>query len=89
MVNLISSTKQAKRRLVAFIDDRQTYINADSGSHLDLMSSAYIKKYDYKLDRRRECRKRLQLADVTAAETIGQVEAELMLNDGSTYLRNL
>ena len=40
MVNLISSTQQAKRRLVAFIDDRQTYINADSGSHLDLMSSA-------------------------------------------------
>ena len=87
MVNLISSTQQAKRRLVAFIDDRQTYINADSGSHLDLMSSAYIKKYGYKLDRRRECRKRLQLADATAAETIGQVEAELMLNDGSTYLK--
>ena len=87
MVNLISSTQQAKRRLVAFIDDRQTYINADSGSHLDLMSSAYIKKYGYKLDRRRECRKRLQLADTTAAETIGQVEAELTLNDGSTYLK--
>ena len=87
MVNLISSTQQAKRRLVAFIDDRQTYINADSGSHLDLMSSAYMKKYGYKLDRRRECRKRLQLADTTAAETIGQVEAELTLNDGSTYLK--
>lgn len=87
IVNLISSTLQAKRRLVAFIDDRQTYINADSGSHLDLMSSAYVKKYGYKLDRRRECRKRLQLADGTAAETIGQVKAELTLHDGSTYLK--
>ena len=86
-VNLISSTQQAKRRLVAFIDDRQTYINADSGSHLDLMSSAYIKKYGYKLDRRRQCRKRVQLADATAAETIGQVKAELTLHDGSTYLK--
>ena len=87
MVNLISSTQQAKRRLVAFIDDRQTYINADSGSHLDLMSSAYIKKYGYKLDRRRECRKRIRLADDTTAETIGQVKAELTLHDGSTYLK--
>ena len=88
MVNLISSTQQAKRRLVAFIDDRQTYINADSGSHINLMSSAYRKKYGYKLDRRIECRKRVQLADATAAETIGQVEAELTLNDGSTYLKS-
>ena len=87
MVNLISSTQQAKRRLVAFIGDRQTYINADSGSHLDLMSSAYIKKCGYELDRRRECRKRVQLADATAAETIGQVKAELTLHDGSTYLK--
>ena len=87
MVNLISSTQQAKRRLVAFIDDRETYINADSGSHLDLMSSAYIKNFGYNLDRRRECRKRLQLADGTAAETIGQVKAELTLHDGSTYLK--
>ena len=87
MVNLISSTQQAKRRLVAFIDDRQTYINADSGSHLDLVSSAYTKKYGYKVDRRRECRKRIRLADATTAETIGQVKVELMLHDGSTYLK--
>ena len=87
MVKLISATQQAKRRLVAFIDDRQTYINADSGSHLDLMSAAYVKKYGYKLDRRRECRKRLLLADTTPAETIGQVKAKLTLHDGSTYFR--
>ena len=87
MVNLVSSTQQAKRRLVAFVDDRQTYINADSGSHLDLVSSAYTKKYGYKVDRRRECRKRIQLADATTAETIGQVKMELMLHDGSTYLK--
>ena len=86
MVNLISSTQQARRRLVAFIDDRQTYINADSGSHLDLVSSAYTKKYGYNVDRRRECRKRIRLADATTAETIGQVKVELMLHDGSTYL---
>ena len=85
MVNLISSTRQAKRRLAAFIDGRHTYINADSGSHLDLMSSAYVKKYRYKLDRRRECRKRVQLADATVADTIGQVKAELTLPDGSTF----
>ena len=87
MVNLISSTQQAKRRLVAFIDDRQTYINADSGSHLDLVSPAYTKKYGYNVDRRRECRKRIRLADATTAETIGQVKAELTLHDGSTYLK--
>lgn len=87
MVNLISSTQQAKRRLIAFIDDRQTYINADSGSHLDLVSSAYTKKYGYNVDRRRECRKRIRLADATTAETIGQVKVELMLHDGSTYLK--
>ena len=87
MVNLISSTQQARRRLVAFIDDRQTYINADSGSHLDLVSSAYTKKYGYNVDRRRECRKRIRLADATTAETIGQVKVELMLHDGSTYLK--
>ena len=87
MVNLISPTQQAKRRLVASIDGRQTYINADTGSHLDLMSAAYRKKYGYKLDRRRECRKRLLLADATAAETIGQVRAEVTLHDGSTYLK--
>ena len=87
MVNLISPTKQAKRRLVAFIDGRQKYINADSGSHLDLLSAAYIKKYGYKLDRRRECPKRLLLADATAAEPIGQVRVELTLHDGSTYLK--
>ena len=87
VVKLISSTQQAKRRLVAFIDDRQTHINADSGSHLDLMSAAYVKKYGYKLDRRRECRKRLLLADATAPETIGQVKAKLTLHDGSTYFR--
>ena len=85
MVNLISSTRQAKRRLAAFIDGRHTYINADSGSHLDLMSSAYVKKYRYKLDRRRDCRKRVQLADATVADTIGQVKAELTLPDGSTF----
>ena len=51
------------------------------------MSSARIKKYAYKLDRRRQCRKRVQLADATAAETIGQVKAELTLDDGSNYLK--
>ncbi|KAK3170365.1 hypothetical protein OEA41_009752 [Lepraria neglecta] len=85
MVNLISSTRQAKRRLAAFIDGRDTYINGDSGSHLDLMSSAYVKRYRYKLDRRRECRKRVQLADATVVDTIGQVKAELTLPDGSTF----
>lgn len=87
MLNLIGSTKQSKRRVAAFIDGRYTYINPDSGSDLDLMSSRYVKSRDYKIDRRRECRKRIRLADTTIVETIGQVSATLTLNDGSSYLK--
>lgn len=87
MVNFIGSTQTSKRRFAAFVDGRQTYINADSGSDLDLMSSVYVRYHDYEIDRRRECRKRVQFADSTVAETIGQVRATLTLNDGRSYLK--
>ena len=85
MVNLIGSTQHAKRRFTAYIDHRYTLINADSGSDLDLMSSTYVRAHGYRLDRRRRCRKRVRFADNTMAETIGQVQATLTLEDGSTY----
>ncbi|KAL9069455.1 MAG: hypothetical protein Q9161_005506 [Pseudevernia consocians] len=86
-VCLIGSTQQAKRRLAAFIDDRPTHINADSGSHLDLMSSSYARKYGYTIDKRIECRKRVRLADGTTTDTIGQVSATLTMKDRSSYER--
>ena len=85
MVNLIGSTQHAKRRFTAYIDHRHTLINADSGSDLDLMSSTYSRAHGYRLDRRRRCRKRVRFADNTMAETIGQVQAKLTLEDGSMY----
>ena len=85
MVNLIGSTQHAKRRFTAYIDHRYTLINADSGSDLDLMSSTYVRAHGYRLDRRRRCRKRVRFADNTMAETIGQVNATLTLEDGSMY----
>ena len=87
MVNLIGSTQHAKRRFTAHIDHRLTLINADSGSDLDLMSSAYVRAHGYRLDRRRRCRKRVRFADNTMAETIGQVQATLTLEDGSMYTK--
>ena len=87
MVNLVGSTQHAKRRLTAYIDHRYTLINADSGSDLDLMSSTYVRAHGYRLDRRRRCRKRVRFADNTMAETIGQVQATLTLEDGSMYTK--
>ena len=87
MVNLIGSTQHAKRRFTAHIDHRYTLINADSGSDLDVMSSTYVRAHGYRLDRRRRCRKRVRFADNTMAETIGQVQATLTLEDGSVYAR--
>ncbi|KAK3178106.1 hypothetical protein OEA41_000239 [Lepraria neglecta] len=84
-VNLIGSTEQSKWRLAVFINRRYTHVNADSGSHLDLMSSTYAKMHGYKIDRRTECRKRVRLADNTVAETIGQTSATITLQDGSSY----
>ena len=85
MVNLIGSTQHAKRRFTAHIDHRLTLINADTGSDLDLMSSRYARAHGYRFDRRRGCRKRVRFADNTIAETIGQVQATLTLEDGSVY----
>ena len=85
MVNLIGSTQHAKRRFTAHIDHRYTLINADTGSDLDLMSSRYVRAHGYRLDRRRRCRKRVRFADNSMAETIGQVQATLTLEDGSIY----
>ena len=85
MVNLIGSTQHAKRRFTAHIDHRLTLINADTGSDFDLMSSTYARAHGYRYDRRRGCRKRVRFADNTTAETIGQVQATLTLEDGSMY----
>lgn len=85
MVNLIGSTEQNKRQFIASIDDRPSYLNADSGSDLDVMSLAYVHLHEYHIDRRRECCKRVKLADATVVETIGMVRATLSLQDGSKY----
>lgn len=87
MLNFIGSTQASKRRFAASVDGRQTYINADSGSDLDLMSLDYVRDHNYEIDRRRECRKRVQFADSTIAETIGQVRATLTLKDGGSYMK--
>ena len=87
MLNMIGSTHASKRRFAASIDGRPTYINADSGSDLDLMSSSYVRSHGYEIDRRREFRKRIQFADRAVAESIGQVRATLTLNNGSSYLK--
>ena len=85
MVNFIGSAQRAKRRFSALINDSHTYINADSGSDLDLMSFAHVKRKGYKIDRSRDHRKRIQLADTTVVETIGQVRATLTLENGRSY----
>ena len=51
------------------------------------MSSEYVRCRGYKTDRRKECRKRVRVADTTVIETIGQVEATLTLEDGCSYLK--
>ena len=86
MFNFIGFTHRSKRRFVALIDGRQTRILADSGSDLDLMSSTYVRAHGYETDRRRECRKRIQIADSSLVESIGQVRAELTLADGSNHI---
>ena len=87
MLSFIGFTHASKRRFAASIDGRQTYINADSGSDLDLMSSAYVRAHGYKIDRRMECRKRIQVADGSVVVSIGQVRATLTLADGSCYVK--
>lgn len=87
MVNFIGSAQRAKRRFSAFINDSHTYVNADSGSDLDLMSFAHVRRKGYKIDRSRDHRKRIQLADTTVVETIGQVRATLTLENGRSYSR--
>lgn len=81
LVNLIGSSKQSKNRLVAFINGRYTHVCADTGSDLDFMSPAHVKAQRYKIDRREECRKRLRLANNTVAETVGQVQVMLSLDN--------
>ena len=81
-INLIGSTTVAKSRFFCYIDGLPTYVNADSASDLDLMSSAYVKAHKYRLDRRLQVRKRVELADGTVAQTIGQVTAIVELEDG-------
>ena len=86
IVNLIGSTRQAKRKLAASIDGREVFLEADSGCQLgDLMSAAYVRKQRYKIDRRSECRKRPRLADGTPAETIGRVTQNLTMRNGDSY----
>lgn len=87
MLNFIGFTHASKRRFAASIDGRQTHINADSGSDLDLMSSSYVRDHGYKIDRRWECRKRIQVADSSVVESIGQVRAKLTLADGSSHVK--
>ena len=72
MLNLLGSTFQAKRRLSALVDGRQTYINADSGSRLDLMSPKYVKAHGYRIDRSWKNRKRVQLADSSVVEQLAR-----------------
>ena len=78
-VNLIGSSQQTKRRVAALIRGRYTHINADSGTHLDLMPSTYVKMHGYKIDRRTECRKRVRFADNTVPEMTGQTSATIKL----------
>ena len=87
VVNLIGSTQRAKRRFLALINGRQTCIDADSGSDLDLMAPAYVKEHGLQINRRRDCRKRVQFADTSIGETIGQVEATMTLSDGRAHTR--
>lgn len=82
-VNLIDTTMKAQRRFACRVDGRLAYVNADSASDLDLVSSNYVKANKLHIDRRREVRKRIKLADQTQAETIGQVKAMITIGDGS------
>lgn len=82
-INFIGTSMKAQRRFACRVDGRLTYVNADSASDLDLMSSYYVKANKLHIDRRREVRKRIKLADQTQAETIGQVKAMIDLDDGS------
>ncbi|MCJ1245212.1 hypothetical protein MMC30_002413 [Trapelia coarctata] len=86
-VNLIGSTKLAKSRFFCHVDGRPTYVNADSASDLDLMSSTYVRAHRYRLDRRLQVCKYVQLADGTVAQTIGQVTAVVKLKDGYRHTR--
>jgi len=86
-VNLIGSITLAKSRFFCLVDGRPTYVNADSASDLDLMSSAYVRAHRYRLDRRLQVCKYIQLADGTITQTIGQVTAVVKLKDGHGHKR--
>lgn len=81
-VNLIGSSMKAQRRFACRVDGRWTNVNADSASGLDLLSPEYVKANKLRIDRRREVRKRIRLADQSQAETIGQVKVTIELGDG-------
>lgn len=82
-VNFIGTSMKAQCRFACRVNGRLTYVNADSASDLDLMSSYYVKANKLHIDRRRKVRKRIKLADQTQVETIGQVKAMIDLDDGS------
>jgi hypothetical protein len=89
VLNLIGSTQQDKRHLASYIDDRPTWLNADSGSDLDVMSLDSAIMHRHYINSRPKCRKRVQLADTTAVEIVGQVQVTLTMEDGSSYQTHL
>ncbi|KAI1269872.1 hypothetical protein F5Y18DRAFT_112253 [Xylariaceae sp. FL1019] len=62
-----------RNRLRCSLDSHKAMAVADTGSDVNLMSLAYAKREGYQIDRRQECRRRLQFGDGSQADTVGQV----------------
>ncbi|KAK9419180.1 hypothetical protein SUNI508_01157 [Seiridium unicorne] len=62
-----------RNRLRCSLDSHKAIAVADTGSDINLMSLDYAKREGYQIDRRRECRRRLQFGDGSQADTVGQV----------------
>ncbi|MCJ1243206.1 hypothetical protein MMC30_000403 [Trapelia coarctata] len=86
MVSLINSNNRAKRRLSCYIDGRETYVNADSGSDLDAMSTSYAQSHGYSLNTDLACKRYIQLADTSIVTSVGQVAAAVTIGQGHSQM---
>ncbi|KAI0154290.1 hypothetical protein GGR57DRAFT_110393 [Xylariaceae sp. FL1272] len=70
-----------RNRVQCSLDSHKAIAVADTGSDVNLMSLTYAKREGYQIDRRQECRRRLQFGDGSQADTIGQVYVQNLTLD--------
>ena len=67
------SNTSPRNRFECSLDGHDLEAVADTGSDLNLMSLKCAKREGFRIDRRREARRRIRVGDATETETVGQV----------------